>query len=116
MSSIANPFQELIARLSRLEDILHELRDTLTHSEDSSFDKEKIGGIELAMHLTGLAKSTIYNLVSEGKIPYMKRGKKIYFSYQELITWLKEGKKKTREELIAEVDSYRGRRFHSAKR
>ncbi|WP_390902237.1 helix-turn-helix transcriptional regulator [Xanthocytophaga flava] len=25
------------------------------------------------MQLTGLARSTIYNLTSEGKIPYMKR-------------------------------------------
>ncbi|MDJ1493683.1 helix-turn-helix domain-containing protein [Cytophagaceae bacterium DM2B3-1] len=93
-SSIPNPFEELIARLSRLEDMLYELHKELISSKESPLDKEQIGGIELAMQLTGLARSTIYNLTSEGKIPYMKRGKKIYFSYQELSEWLRDGKRK----------------------
>jgi excisionase family DNA binding protein len=38
-----------------------------------------IGGIELATLITGLKKSTIYKLTSEGKIPYEKLGGKLRF-------------------------------------
>lgn len=98
-----NPFEELQARLIRLEALVCELHAaspvTLPHTQT-------IGGIELAMQITGLAKSTIYNLVSDGRIPHMKRGKKLYFSRMELESWIADGKQKTLQELEAEVDSY----------
>ena len=54
--------------------------------------EKKIGGIELAVELTGLAKQTIYSMTSKGTIPYFKRsGGKLYFSREKLLTWLEEG-------------------------
>lgn len=58
-------------------------------------ESEDIGGIELAIEITGLAKATIYGLVAQSKIPYMKQGKKLYFSRQELIGWITQGRRKT---------------------
>lgn len=52
---------------------------------------KKIGGIELAVEVTGLAKATIYSLTSKGGIPYYKRGKKLYFNRQKLTEWIVEG-------------------------
>lgn len=90
---------ELKAYFAGLEEIEHE---------------DEIGGIELAIELTGLAKPTIYGLVSERKIPHSKRGKKLYFSRRELLIWLTDGKRKTREEIAAEAvdfDVKRKKRF-----
>lgn len=48
-----------------------------------------------AMRITNLAKQTIYGLVYERKIPFVKRPKsrKLFFSRKELLTWIKEGGK-----------------------
>lgn len=53
-----------------------------------------------------LAKPTIYGLVCQSKIPCMKKGKKLYFSRQELTDWLKQGKKKTIAEMQEEADNF----------
>jgi excisionase family DNA binding protein len=68
--------------------------------------KDEIGGINLAIEITGLAKPTIYGLVSERKLPHSKRGKKLYFSRQELTDWLKQGKRKTNAEIAIEAANY----------
>lgn len=69
-----------------------ELKDLLTLNEVSSF--------------LNLAKPTIYGLVCQSKIPCMKKGKKLYFSRQELTEWLKQGKKKTINEMQEEADNF----------
>lgn len=60
--------------------------------------------IDEACSLLHLAKPTIYGLVSAGKIPYMKQGKKLYFSQQELTEWIKAGHSSGAEELTATID------------
>ena len=59
--------------------------------------------VEEASKFLNLAKQTIYGLVSGGKIPFMKQGKKLYFSEHELTEWVKNGKKET-EPLAERVD------------
>ncbi len=73
---------------------------------DEKGKKEEIGGIDLAIEITGLAKPTIYGLVSERKIPHSKQGKRLYFSRQELTDWLKQGKRKTNAEIAIEAENY----------
>lgn len=72
----------------------------------STSESDEIGGITLALEITGLAKPTIYGLVAQSKIPCMKRGKKLYFSRKELTQWIKEGKRKTITDIEAEADTY----------
>ncbi len=72
--------------------------------------EDEIGGIELAIELTGLAKPTIYGLVSERRIPHSKRGKKLYFSRFELLEWLTNGKRKTQDEIAEEAANFDGKR------
>lgn len=57
-----------------------------------------IGGIDLATVVTGYAKPTIYGLVSDRKIPHAKRGKKLYFSRDDLYQWISQGDRTQREE------------------
>ncbi len=69
-------------------------------------EADEIGGIELAVNITGKAKPTIYNYCSGNLIPHSKRGKKLYFSRNELTEWLKSGKRKTQHELALEVENF----------
>jgi len=85
--------------------IRNELRAYFADIEETEREDE-IGGIELAISVTGLAKPTIYGLVSERKIPHSKRGKKLYFSRRELLEWLANGKRKTQDEIAAEAANF----------
>jgi predicted DNA-binding transcriptional regulator AlpA len=101
MSSIPpidNPFEQLSAHLYRIENRLLELNrqvEELAHSKHKPLTDT---GINLAVRITGLQKKTIYNLVSQRSIPHSKKGKRLYFDEQELLTWIKSGKRKTKEE------------------
>lgn len=67
--------------------------------------------IDQAAEILNLTKPTIYTLVSRREIPVMKRSKRLYFSKNELIEYLKAGRKKTNAEIESEADQYlkRGR-------
>jgi hypothetical protein len=85
-----------------IEDISKAIRNELRGYFEQQEEKERedeIGGIELA-------KPTIYGLVSERKIPHSKRGKKLYFSRKELLIWLTNGKRKTRDEIADEAANF----------
>lgn len=50
---------------------------------------------ELSKYLR-LAKPTLYAKVNNRTIPYIKRGKRLYFSRVSIMEWLEEGKKLTK--------------------
>lgn len=52
------------------------------------------------------AKQTVYQWVSEGKIPYHKGNKRLRFLKSEIDGWLMAGKRKTVEEIKAEAGQY----------
>lgn len=62
--------------------------------------------IEEASKFLNLAKATVYTLTSAWKIPVIKKGKRLYFTKQELMDWLKKGRKKTIDEIEAEAVQY----------
>lgn len=54
-----------------------------------------------------LSIPTIYSKHSKGEIPGVcKQGKRLYFSKQALIDWIKEGATKTKEQLETESEEY----------
>ncbi|HOZ51409.1 MAG TPA: helix-turn-helix domain-containing protein [Chitinophagaceae bacterium] len=57
-----------------------------------------------ACNFLNLAKPTIYSLTSKRKIPFIKKGKKLYFKKADLEVWLNEGKKKTTFEIEIGLD------------
>ena len=52
---------------------------------------KKILSINDLIVITGFAKQTIYNMVSQNRIPYSKRGRKLFFSSFEILNWIQEG-------------------------
>lgn len=48
-----------------------------------------IWGIDEVSRFTSYSKGTIYNLVSEGDIPYRKRRGRLWFIPNEILKWIK---------------------------
>jgi excisionase family DNA binding protein len=46
-----------------------------------------------------MAKQTVYSMVSRRLLPYFKRGKRVFFRKEELLSWLEKGRKYTKEEI-----------------
>lgn len=78
---------------------------SLSQKENNSKPQLDIGPVSMASEITGLAKQTIYQLVSAGLLPNMKKGKKLYFSRLELEKWVRDGKRKTIQEMSEEIHS-----------
>jgi excisionase family DNA binding protein len=68
------------------------LSDTIIPKAESQEFPELLS-IDLAAAYLNLAKQTIYGFTSKGEIPFLKRGKKLYFKKSELTKWIHEGKK-----------------------
>ena len=62
--------------------------------------------VQQAGELLNLSVSTLYGYTQRAEIPVCKRGKRLYFSKQSLIEWVKQGKKKTLAETAIEADKY----------
>lgn len=92
-----NPFETLTNKLNNIESLLLELTSTRTNdSVDESGDLMTIEALASYLHLS---KATIYGKVSRKEIPYMKRGKRLYFDKQAINQYLQNGMVKSDAEL-----------------
>src|SRR5690554_3466352 len=80
---------QLAGEISTLKNLIEEIRDTSQHPEPDELMTIKQAGEFL--HLT---VQTLYNKVSKNEIPFMKRGKRLYFSKDKLIEYLQQGSNK----------------------
>ncbi len=55
-------------------------------------DADKLISIKEASEFLNLAPQTLYGFTSQNKIPFIKKGKKLYFNKIELISWLNDNK------------------------
>lgn len=56
-----------------------------------------------AAEFLSLIVPTVYSMISKGILPCMKRSKRVYFTRHELLTYLKDGKKKTLDKIAIEA-------------
>lgn len=72
--------KEILLKLERIEQ-----NTLLAAKQVLTFDDVAI--------LTGMSKSTLYKLTSQGKIPHYKpSGKMVYFDRKELEKWLRQNR------------------------
>jgi len=101
-----NPFLEIAERLSRIEHCLIDLRQQSEGDIETSNPVDApLTVLETANYLN-LAVPTIYTKVSKRELPFMKRGKRLYFSKLELSEYLKAGRKSTNEEILESAGQY----------
>ena len=101
---MTNPFEILEARLSNIENLLLDLKH---NSKEPILQRaaEELLTVKQAAELLKLSVPTIYGYVQRQEIPVSKRGKRLYFSKQELLDWVKEGRKKTLSEIEEQANS-----------
>jgi excisionase family DNA binding protein len=99
---LPNVVEQIYNKLLGLEALL------LTMSGDlrAKPEAKDILAIKEAAELLNLSVSSIYVLVHKKVIPVCKRGKRLYFSKDDLLRWIKEGRKKTAKEIDAEAESH----------
>ncbi len=66
-------------------------------------EQKQIFSISEAAEFLNLAKQTLYGFTSKREIPFIKKGKKLYFKKSELESWLLEGKRKTMTDMEHEL-------------
>ncbi len=76
-----------------------------TQQNDTEEPSDRFLSISEAAEFLNLAVPTLYSKVSKGEIPYiMQCSKRLYFSEQELLTYIKAVRRKTKGEIAVEAD------------
>lgn len=65
--------------------------------------QDQILTIQEATVFLNLARATLYGFTSKNEIPFIKRGKKLYFRKSELEKWLLEGKRRSKSEIAKDL-------------
>ncbi|GET28782.1 AlpA family transcriptional regulator [Prolixibacter sp. SD074] len=68
---------------------------------------DQILTVDEVSELLHLTKATIYSKHSKGELPGVcKKGKRLYFQRDIILSWIKEGLQKSNSEVEAEADNY----------
>jgi excisionase family DNA binding protein len=97
--------------LSQMRELIRDemrlvMQEGFNQSKSSKTEQNEILSVDQAARFVNLAKATIYELTSKRQIPFFKKGKRLYFSKQELYAWIMEGKRKTVTEIEFDVVNY----------
>lgn len=101
-----NPFEHLNQRLNEIEALLQEVIILINSSKPPEKPSNDILRVSQAAKFLSLSVPTIYTKVSRGELPVMKRAHRLYFSREDLLDYLKVGRKKTNDEISKEADEY----------
>lgn len=93
-----NPFEEITARLDALAVDVRALKSRTMNDKPT----DEIGGLDLAVEITGLARRTIYKLTHRREIPHRRVGGRLYFRRSELEQWIDAGRRRTVAEVAVE--------------
>ncbi len=96
--SLPQVVQELNAKIDNITLLLQSAKPDAKQSELLS--------IQEAATFLNLSKSTLYNKVNRNELPYMKKGKRLYFSRIELVDYIKSGKIPSIQEIQEQTDTF----------
>lgn len=91
-------FDKLPQAITYLTEQVAELKQLVSELKLPQPEKHQLVGIDDACRIIQKAKPTIYALVRKGILPSYKKGKKLYFYKDELLTWIENGRKNTSEQ------------------
>ena len=80
---------ELLTKVDYVISRLDEKKDA--DGASPTLDDDQMMTMEEACKFIGKKRSTMYSLTSERRIPYRKRGNKLYFFKKELVEWIQSG-------------------------
>lgn len=86
--------KKLIIENISLDELKDLIQDALQNVLSLNKPEEEFLNIQEASAFTKIPLTTIYDYTSNQKIPFHKKGKKLFFVKQELSQWLKTNQKK----------------------
>jgi excisionase family DNA binding protein len=93
-------FETLPKAVTTLQETVNEIKLLLLQqSKAPASEPDELLTVQDTAKFLSLSVPTVYGLISKGELPVMKRSKRCYFSKAELISYLKEGRKKTNSEI-----------------
>lgn len=100
-------FEKLPQAVTQLMDKVDSIeRLLLSQNNTPQPEEDKLLTIREAAEILHLSVPTVYGLVQRAEVPVCKRGKRLYFSKQEIMAWIMAGRKKTVSEIEVEADRY----------
>ena len=93
-------FEQLPKAVSQLYEKLSAIESLLLNQTNQLLTIQQEG------ELIRLTVPTLYGYVRRNEIPFSKKGKRLYFSKQELTDWIMQGRRKTIAEINAEAHTY----------
>lgn len=100
-----NPFETIDSRLQRIEKLLEQLLKTPI-DRDIAVGVPAVMTIDQISDYLHLSKSHLYKLTSQRDIPYVKKGKRLYFQKSAIDEWLLEGKQWTNDDIEKQALDY----------
>ena len=93
-----NPFEVIMKKLNQIENLIKSQGNTTL---------DTVMSVEQLANYIDLSKSHIYKKTSTREIPHYKRGKKLYFSKQEIDKWILKNRIETTDEIDQLATDYR---------
>lgn len=81
----------------QIETLIERCMNRVVESIAKKSSEDEILSIDEAAEFLGLERPTLYTKVSKRQIPFMKQGKRLYFSKSELTSWLKSSARKVKQ-------------------
>ena len=83
--------QAVSTLIERVEQLAGKVDEVLCKAAGKDTGKRSLLSLEEVAALLGKSASTIYAMTSEKRIPYRKRGNKLYFFEDEVMQWIEQG-------------------------
>lgn len=101
-------FEALPGAVATLTKEIKDLKAFLTEKLETEKAKreEEFLNVDQAAEFLDLAPVTIYAKVRNSEIPYIKRGRRLYFSTYDLQKYMRDGRSVTATEAAAAADEY----------
>ena len=104
MTNESITFDKLPQAVSYLTEQVIELKMMVSALQPpSTSNNHVLVEIDEAANIIMKSKPTIYRLVNQGILPSYKKGKKLYFYKDELLAWIENGRKATKEQNYSEM-------------
>lgn len=92
--NIPNYIQILFGKIHHLEEEVLVLKEHLhrkpAKGSPNKEEEKQLFTVQGAAQFLSVSTNTIYILKAEDKIPYMQKGRRIYFSRESLLMWLQD--------------------------
>ena len=103
-------FEQLPEAVNQLLQEVYAIKNHLFNSSSTNMiqvqskpEKEFLTVLDVCSILD-MKKSGIYNLIYQNKIPYFKRGGRVYFDAKEIDQWVRSDRRKTLKQLQEEAN------------